>query len=78
VADAINPLTPNDLQRRRAVGPLNIKIPSITISAGSIVRRDSILALQGKVRYQTMVEKEKRNAGESLVASFETFSTFQK
>jgi hypothetical protein len=24
----INPLTPNDLQRRRAVSPLQIKIPS--------------------------------------------------
>jgi hypothetical protein len=26
--DVINPLTPNDLQRRRAVNPLKIKIPS--------------------------------------------------
>jgi hypothetical protein len=25
---AFNPLTPNDLQRRRAVSPLKIKIPS--------------------------------------------------
>jgi hypothetical protein len=24
----VNPLTPNDLQRRRAVNPLKIKIPS--------------------------------------------------
>jgi hypothetical protein len=24
----INPLTPNDLQKRRAMGPLKIKIPS--------------------------------------------------
>jgi hypothetical protein len=26
--DAVNPLTPNDLKRRRAVSPLKIKIPS--------------------------------------------------
>jgi hypothetical protein len=28
VPGTINPLTPNDLQRRRAVSPLKIKIPS--------------------------------------------------
>jgi hypothetical protein len=28
MAAAINPLTPNDLKRRRAVSPLKIKIPS--------------------------------------------------
>jgi hypothetical protein len=27
-ADFVNPLTPNDLKRRRAVSPLNIKISS--------------------------------------------------
>jgi hypothetical protein len=27
----LNPLTPNDLQRRRAVSPLKIKIPSINM-----------------------------------------------
>jgi hypothetical protein len=30
--EGINPLTPNDLQRRRAVSPLKIKIPSKNMS----------------------------------------------
>jgi hypothetical protein len=43
----INPLTPNDLKRHRAVSPLKIEIPSKKISAGSVARRDFILALKG-------------------------------
>jgi hypothetical protein len=35
----INPLTPNELKRRRAVSPLKIKIRSKKISAGSVARR---------------------------------------
>jgi hypothetical protein len=42
----MNPLTPNDLYRRRAVSPLKIKIPE-KISAGSVARRDLIPALNG-------------------------------
>jgi hypothetical protein len=43
------PLTPNDLQRRHAVSPLKIKIPSKKILAGSIVQRDLIPALTPSV-----------------------------
>jgi hypothetical protein len=41
----VSPLTPNDLQRRRAMSPLKIKIP-VTISAGSVPWRDLIPALK--------------------------------
>jgi hypothetical protein len=40
-------LTPNDLQRRRAVSHLKIEIPSKQNSAGSVARRDLIPALKG-------------------------------
>jgi hypothetical protein len=46
---ALNPLTPNDLKRRRAVSPLKIKIPCKKISAGSVARRDLIPALKCNV-----------------------------
>jgi hypothetical protein len=42
----VPPITPDDLQRRRAVSPLKIKIP-VKISAGSVARRDLIPALKG-------------------------------
>jgi hypothetical protein len=35
---SLKPLTPNDLQRRRAVNPLKIKIP-VKISADSVAQR---------------------------------------
>jgi hypothetical protein len=43
----LNPLTQNDLQRRRAVSPLKIKITCTKISAGSVARRDLFLELKG-------------------------------
>jgi hypothetical protein len=41
------PLTPNDLQRRREVSPLKIKIPSKKISVGSFAQRDLMPGLKG-------------------------------
>jgi hypothetical protein len=42
-----NPLTPNDLQRRRAVSHSKIKILGRKISAGSVAWRDLIRELDG-------------------------------
>jgi hypothetical protein len=44
---SLNPLKPYNLQRRRTVSPLKIKITRKKISAGSVARRDLIPALKG-------------------------------
>jgi hypothetical protein len=41
----LNPLTQNDLQRRRAMSPLKMEIP-VKISAGSVARMDLIPMLK--------------------------------
>jgi hypothetical protein len=42
-----NPLTPNDLKRRRAMTPLKVKIPSKKSRHAALWGGDLILALNG-------------------------------
>jgi hypothetical protein len=60
---ASNPLTPSDLQRRRAVSPLKIKIPSKKITAGSVAEgfNSGVNGLTTIFLFRGLASEDRRN-----------------